>query len=152
MSAATDLQAAVEARFSEQILIELSNSDDTNEDTPNDSRLEEACDDVIADFETYSMSEFDSSSARHMSFAVRGVIKKLRAFSARAEAEKAYEDWCDSLEAVRAIEGNNRVEPTTDGHYEPTEVQQGTLPDMDRSFFDSLVPGRSSSRGGPGGT
>lgn len=150
MAAADDLQAAVEARYSRQLLLEISQSDETNETDPSEDRIALACEDVISDFETYSMSEFDSTSKRHMSFAIRGVVKKLRSYAARAEDESKYEDWCASLEAIRSVEGNNRVAPTTDSHYEPTQIPEGTLPDMDRRFFDGLVPGRSAGGGGPG--
>ncbi len=142
-----DLKLEVEARYTEQLLIELSNSDDTDATTKDDTKILTACRDVIAVFRIDANLVWDKDDDAQVREACRGVILQLRAYKARADDVDKMEAYRDTLrDRIRMITHNNRIQPSTDGRTKASQRPDGSRPDMDRVRFDDLVPGSHPSQ------
>lgn len=137
---AAQLKTEVEARYSTQLLVELSNPDD-EATTSSSAKILKACTDVIAAFRTSACLVWLETDEQHVEEAVEGVIYRLRSFSARASDMKAWRDWREGLEALRLVTFSNRVAPTTDADTARPGLPSGAGPDLGRAFSHNLVPG-----------
>ncbi len=141
-----DLKVDVEERYSDQLLVELSNNDDTGATTKDDALILTACTDVIAFFRIDANLVWQLDDAAQVAEAARGVIETLRSYKARADDEDRVQKWRDSLrDRIRMITHNNRIQPATDGRTLASQRPANTRPDMDRINFDELVPGSHPS-------
>lgn len=149
------LKLLVEAKYTEQLLIELSNSDDTAATTKDDAKILLACVDTIAGFQINANLIWDDTIEIQNREITWGVILTLRAYKARADDVKNLENWEEKLRTgIRLVTHNNRIQPSSDGQTLASLRPVGSLPDMDRINLDSIIPGGTPSEGDdfpPGG-
>lgn len=139
------LTTEVQNRYRTQFLIELTNPNDRGATTVNLAALQEASDDVEADLEVHAGTAYDNNDARHVSAAVRGVVKRLQVYQGKAP-DRDITNWQQSLrDGLRLVTGNNRVRPRSSSNLTPAEEAPGGQ--IVRPFFDpetafgDLIPG-----------
>lgn len=133
----------VEARYSDQLLTNLTNPQDSPATSIGTAKLQDACDDVEADFQVYCGVEYDNADARHVSTAVQGVIIKLRQRTGQIATADFEDTWISRLEALAKVTGRDRVLPVTDGalgNSDETNGGQITIKEFDPVHFDQVIP------------
>lgn len=139
----------VQSRIVTQKIVELTNVDDLDATTIDTTKLQKAADDVEADFKVLAGIVYDNTDARHISFAVVGVVRKLQVWKLESTADEAHERWQKSLhDRLRLVTGNDRIKPKTSSALTPAEEAPGgeiLRPhfDSEESFLD-LIPGQRS--------
>jgi hypothetical protein len=138
----------VKKRVSAQRLIELTNPDEPNAATINDTILGYAINDTKAAFKTFVGVTCDDNDATHIAYAVDGVVIFLmtRAERWNNATREAEEKWYDKLDTLRlTVGGNIRLSPQTDSEMTPSKDKRGVSttivrPSFDPSKFDSIRP------------
>lgn len=139
------LATAVEARYHEQQLKELTNPRDASATTINSTKLEQACTSVQTYFGTYAQETYDSTVDIHVEVAVRGVVALLQSWggSAQGVARIKWDAWLEEVKAVRNTRARARIEPATTSELTPSdEVTDGeeVRPWADRQHYRRLLP------------
>jgi len=140
----------VKARLPAELLRQLTQKDDRQPATIDDTVLGLAIDDVGADFKVYAGVAYDDADARHVVFAVRGVLLCLRLNQGRTEgAYERFADWQRSLdEHLRLVTGNDRISPKSSSALTPSdEASAGEIvrPYFDERVIDDVVPRQRDS-------
>lgn len=144
------LSDAVQARYSVEKMVQLTNPDVPNATTVDTTRLLAACDDVIADFDLVANTTFDDTDSRHVKVAIEGVILTLQMRQLNVDPSELREQWDNMLERLgQSIGGRTKTEPTTDAVAVPSdessESGETVRPLFDRTRFDKLVPNSPGS-------
>jgi phage gp36-like protein len=143
----TALASAVQSRWAEDTIVQLTRRKDTVDRTVDLVVLELAVTDVTAQFEVYVGETFDATDAQHLTVACMGVIAKLKTWT-RESPESAAADWKAWTEYARdlaKITSRNRVAVQTTSQLTPTvQVDPGETvrPVFDPDAFDGLQVGR----------
>lgn len=131
------LSDEVTSRYSNELLVQLTNQGNLSATTVNSTRLAAACTDAAAEFETLTGAEFDVTNAKHLVAGLEGVMMFLHDRAQNgpdAEAHrKKFESKCEGIRLT--IGGNARIAPTTNSLLTPSdEVPEGreVRPDFDR--------------------
>jgi len=156
-AAATELWAAVKARYDEQGLISLTNVRKRNAGAINNDVGEQAADDVILAFYTDVQTDYDDTSDYHLTVAIEGVIAMLwkRGGTAATIAKVKWEDWVERAKILKGVEPRGHAEPGTNSGLQPSRDGEVTFgrqrPWSDRMNFRGLLPrvGRYGPYGGP---
>lgn len=135
----------VKARVPAEILKQLTQKDDRQPSTIDDTVLGLAIDDVVADFAVYSGVTYDNDDARHVAFAVPGVLHRLRFNQGRTkDATEKLEGWWRSLdEHLRLVTGNDRLHFKSTSALTPSEEAPNgatVRPYFDERVTDDVVP------------
>ena len=138
----------VKSRIPAQKLVELTNVDDINPTTVNDTRLGKAIDDAEADFEVHTGVVYDNDVAKHVNAVVIGVVRKLQLDKLESSAVKHHDAWVKSLERLRLVTGNNRIKPKSSSKLQPAkEAPNGEIvrPHFDvEDGFGDIIPEQRS--------
>lgn len=137
------LVASVQARYSAQLLLSLTNPQDSTATVEGAARLALAATDVEAAFKVYAGAAYDDADPTHVSLAVEGVLVKLRVYLGQTKAEEQYTAWTKRLDDLRKIGANDRILPVSSSVLEPaSESRDGETvrPWSDIGVFDHLVP------------
>lgn len=137
-----DLVEAVRDRYSEQLLVELTNPGVQGDASVNDLRLRTACDDAEAEFLTQAGVAFDLSNAEHVAACVLGAVYYLHLYSGMQTDLMARTRtlWENRLEAISVRVGSRRrIRPTSSSTLIPSTQRVGQQPDFDRARFDDVV-------------
>lgn len=140
------LAAAVQTRYSAQLLIELTNpgSDNSDETSLNTARLNAAASDATNDMQTILGVTYDDS-ATHQGYAAEGVIYYLALRAGKVElAASLRTEWYAHLEIAKQALGRERPSPQSNSVLAvstETDSRGGTVrPDFDRSRFSRVIP------------
>lgn len=145
------LSDEVTARYSNELLVQLTRQGSLSETTVNSTRLAAACTDAEAEFETLAGVVFDVSIGKHLVAGLEGVLMFLHDRAQNgpdAEAHrKKFEAKCEAIRLT--IGGNARIMPTTNSLLTPSdEVAEGAevRPDFDRGDLGIFLrPPRGNS-------
>lgn len=136
----------VQNRYSVQLLRELTNPDepaDTAVDTA--GRLQQAANDVEADFRVYAGITYDDADARHIAVAVVGVVQKLRVYMGQiSDAMDAERKWRDMLVDLSKVTSRNRIMPVAATNI--TDEDADAEPAFRDSNFDNYRVGEPRGR------
>ena len=140
------LSVAVQARYSAQLLIELTNpgSDNATGQTISTTRLDAACADALHDFNVHTGTTYDDS-ATHQGLAAEGVLDYLALRAGKVDLATALRtEWYAHLDIAMRSLGRERPSPTTNSPLTPsteTDPAGGTVrPDFDRGRFSRVIP------------
>lgn len=140
-----DLATEVQARYSAEKMIQLTNPDVPAATTVDTTRLANAVIDVISDFDMIANTTFDQSDARHIAVGCEGVILKLQMRQLNVDPSDLRKQWNEMLETLgQSIGGRTKTPPTSDAVAQPSSEQaetgQTVRPLFDRSRFDRAYP------------
>lgn len=135
------LTTLVQARYSSQRLANLTNPDAPNATTTDSARLTAACADAEAEFETHTGVVFDETDARHVSYAVRGVVAILTDRMGTKGGAEQLQRWYESLARLRQVTGNDRTTPETNSVMQPTPEDDGRTTPVRPAFDDRRYRG-----------
>jgi hypothetical protein len=132
----------VQNRLSSQLLINITNPQNSTADSIDTTRLSNAVSDVEADFKIECGVAYDNDDETHVTVAVQGVYAKLLIRSAQVDAVSyAFHDkYIERLRALKLIAGRDRIVPDTDSLLTATEDTSGDIPAMDRKNFRGFIP------------
>jgi hypothetical protein len=141
------LSAEVQARFSAQRLIELTNPDNAPATTIDSTRLNNAIADVGADFQIYAGVVLDDTNALHIAVGVQGVEAYLmmRQGVTSEERNKLFDKWKERLKEMSKVGARDRILPQTTSTLEPSEERAGAKPFFDYQSMSDLVPDQPHS-------
>ncbi len=132
-------------RFSNDLLVKLTNVDDATLTTVNTTFLGRVCDDVeLGEFETHMNEAFDLTNRKHIIFAC--LLVKLKCIEYGASADETAEKLRTRVEklgkAMREIGARDRISPQTSSPYTPSEPSgpDPIRPDFDDQFFERFTP------------
>ena len=109
------LQTKVTDRFgtTSPFLINLTNHDDGDATTINDTRLGHAVADVGGDFLVEAQRAYDETLAEHVNAAVEGVVAYLRMYSsAQGKAGPEMDRFHERLRRLGKIDARKRISPS----------------------------------------
>lgn len=136
MTDATDLQAKVEARFSDERLRQLTRPDSKAYTTPDTDFLATACDDVIGEMDGIGAATYDNTDRAIVVRCVDAVVALLQyRLVANEENENRWRQARDRLGDLRKTRRGNRVVPTSS----TDRGSRGRLFSLDVS--DDVLPG-----------
>ena len=107
----------------------LTNQDDDDAATVNDTRLGLACDAAEADFLTYAQTAYSDTDQRHIELGVQGAIAYLKTWTTGGDADTILRPFRDALTAYAKTDSRKRFTPTYTAPTDPA------VP-----VFDGLVP------------
>jgi len=115
-----------------QFLVNLTNHDDDDASTINDTRLAKAATSAEGQFETMSQVVYDDANAAHIDAGVLGMIAYLRMWSSsQGKADSEFNSFHEALGQIGAISSRKRITP----------VQKIRAPqDGDEDLFFGLSP------------
>lgn len=135
----------VKERFSNDLLVKLTNIDDAPQTTTNDTFLQRVCDDVQAEFVAWMNEDYDES-IRVLIVAACALVKRkcfeyggAPALASDAENERL-EKFVTRLREVRA---RDRVRPESSSNLTvrtPGEDGQEVNPNFDDKYFTDMTP------------
>lgn len=125
----------VTARYTTARLTALTRQDDTTTATVDTTVLGNACDDVEAEIEVRCGVAYDGTDARHVAYAVRGVIALLNYRAGTQGSQAGWDGWTESLRSLGRVTGQDRLTPETDSPLEPTADDDGRSTPV-RPYFD----------------
>ncbi len=135
----------VQDRFSDDLLVKLSNVDDPTSTTVDTTFLGTVCDDVeLGEFEVHMNEDFDLTNRKHVIFAC--LLVKLKCIEYGASADETAEKLRLRIEklgkAMREIGPRDRISPQTSSPYTPSEPNgpDPIRPEFDDQFFDRFTP------------
>ncbi|HBY62159.1 MAG TPA: hypothetical protein DEH78_20255 [Solibacterales bacterium] len=139
------LSSNVQSRYSAQILVNLTNPQDSAPTTLDSTRLTNACTDVEAWFKVYANTVYDDANAIHVAACVPAVILMLQMYSAQTvdQTESLRDGIKGALTDAGKILARAKVISTTNSQLTPSDENPtgGEIrPDFDRSRFYDLVP------------
>ncbi len=144
------LADAVEARYSSEVLRQLTNPYEPEAVAIDDTKLEAAAAEVAGWFPIYVQAELDLTNAVHLSVAVDGVVMLLQKWGGTAQgvASITREAWLEACREVRNTSARSRIEPQTNSPEIPEDPVSSPAaePPFSKRMWDPLIPGRSSNR------
>lgn len=144
------LADAVEARYSSEVLRQLTNPYDPSASGIDDTKLEAAASAVAGWFPIYAQAELDVTDPVHLDVAVDGVIMLLQKWGGTATGVAAVtrEAWVEACREVRNTGARSRIEPQTNSPElpeDPVTTRPAEAPFSQR-MWEPLIPGRSVRR------
>jgi hypothetical protein len=133
------LDSEVKARWSSQILINASNPQDSDATSIDQSRLDEANNDVVAAFKIYCGTTYDTTLDTHNLVATHGVLVRLLVITGQTDLHR-WDEWKQELRELALVTGRDRISPSTDSNLDPTTDRTGDRPSADRSNFERYIP------------
>ena len=138
------LSADVQARYSTQILKNLTNPQSAGSSAIDTTRLDNACTDTQAEFEVYAHAEYDADEPRHVSVAVAHVVAILKRYTGQKGADEEYRRSLDRMKALAKVENRARITPDTNSPLQSTSEQTSAnvtpRPATDWPVFEDIVP------------
>lgn len=143
------LDVEVQARYSNEKMVQLTNPDVPNAQVVDTARLANAIRDVISDFNVHANTVFDQTNDDHVATGCEGVIIKLQMRQLNVDPSDLRKQWIDMLEALgQSVGGRTKTQPTSDAVAEPSQDPQGSRPAFDPTRFTPgyapNTPGASS--------
>lgn len=141
------LKSNFELRIPLDRRVQLTNPDDPDATTQNDTLLDEVVKDVIGEFETLGVGVYDDTDARMVAAAIEGVEVKLQVYKGDNPARERHEAWRKYMEdKLRLVTNNNRIKPRSTSAKTPAKESPGgelvrPLFDVNETF-DDLIPER----------
>ena len=141
------LASAVQARYANQTLIDLTYPKDTTGTTPNTTVIELAVTDVTSAFEVYAGINFDSTDAKQVMFGVQGVIACLKTWvrDSGDAGKSEWDAWTEKMERLGKVTGRDRIVPTSTSTLTPSsenpDGSDSARPAFDDEHFAGFVPG-----------
>lgn len=116
------LSDEVQARYSEQQLVELTNPRNPEATSIASAQLARACTAVEAYFGPFVHEVYDGTVQIHVEVAVAGVIAMLQRWggSSASVGQIGWDAWRDDCERVRATRARARISPQAGGSRTPT--------------------------------
>lgn len=139
------------SRYSNQILVNVSNPQSTVTTTVDTTRLGLASTDVQAIFTKHGLT-YDNSIATHVQTAVGGVFARLSVMTGQLGADSLWKSFLEDMKLLVETTSRDRIAPTTDSLLTATEDTIGSRPASDRKNFYGYVskpPGGSPYSGAP---
>jgi hypothetical protein len=144
------LIADVTARFSNDLLVKLTNVDSQTLTVVNTTFLQSVCDDVqTGEFEAHMNDLYDSTNRAHIVFAV--LLVKLKCIEYGASADETADKLRDRIQklalALCQVGPRDRVSPQSSSDLTPS-VHSGPgpfRPAFDDIFFERMTPEDTSS-------
>jgi hypothetical protein len=135
----------VQARYSSEFLIALTNKDSRTATAIDTTVLGYACTDVQNDFQIHAQLVYDGTDGRHVAVAVEGVVARLeeRLGAASEGTRQKIERYYKNLIALGKVTSRARITPATSSLLTPSEeVPTGTTrpPNFDERHFDRILP------------
>lgn len=130
------LSSNVQARYPNQILVNLTRAGDTTATTVDSTKLGYAATDVEAYFKIWGNATYDDTNARHVAVCVPAVILVLQMYSAQTQDQ--YDSLLKSIEKLMKdeakIDARDKIAVTTSSQLTPSQENPtgGTV----RPFFD----------------
>ena len=138
------LATALANRYSSQILIEITNPQNTAATTVDTTRRDNAINDCDAYLQMNGIT-LDTANIMHTAVIIEGAFTRLQVVAGNFPVG-AWDDWKRTLLDLRQVGPRNRITPTTNSNLDPTSEQFGAKPAGDITRQKGLV-GR-----GPGGS
>lgn len=141
------LATATIARYSAQRLLELTNPENPNASSRNDTLLEQAVTDATAEFATLVQETLDTSDTAHLRVATALVVLLLMEWgSAPASGAAKFREQVEKMAtALKMVTSRDRILPQTKSVLTPTSEQrvanETVRPDFDLAEFDDILPG-----------
>jgi phage gp36-like protein len=141
----------VQERITADVLVKLTNPDESNTTTVDTTYLQLVCDDVESEFVAWLNEEYVETIRVLVSAACLLVRYKLIQYGAApGKAELALMERLEKMvERIRMVRARDRISPQTSSDLTPsTEVQAGETvrPNFDDIFFEDMTP---ESQGAP---
>lgn len=130
------LSSNVQARYPNQILVNLTRAGDSTATTVDSTKLGYAATDVEAYFKIWANSTYDDTNPRHVAVCVPAVVMVLQMYSAQTQDQ--YESLLGAIEKLMKdeakIDARDRISVTTSSELTPSPENPsgGTV----RPFFD----------------
>lgn len=131
------LYTAVTTRYSAQRILNVFNPDAPSGTTVDTTRVEAACTDAAAIFETICGVAFDSTNAIHVAYAVPGVLALGMTYLDNGAGPQAMEDWKKKLRDAAKVLGRDRILASTNSYLQATNP--GSDGSLARPAFDDSV-------------
>lgn len=141
------LAARVTSRYPSQLLVNLTNPNNTAAGTTIDTtKLGLATTDIEADFQIHAGIEYDDDDALHVTVATEGVIARLMEWTGHAGAEQQKDRYMSRLSDLAKVTGRDRILPSSDSPLVPSEPTSvfPIRPEFDDEVWDGIVPGGPS--------
>ncbi len=142
----------VTARFTNDLLVKLTNPDAPTATAVHATNLQQACDDVESgEFEAHMNEDYDSTNRKHVVFAALLVKLKLIEYGASADetAEKLRGRIEKLAKSLREVGPRDRVAPQSSSDLTPS-INEGPgpfRPVFDDSVFEPFTPEAPTSAG-----
>lgn len=139
------LYADVVARFTNDLLVKLTNPDAAVPTTVNTTNLQQACDDVeFGEFEPHINETYDSTVRKHVILAVLLVKLKLQEYGGSSDEPSAkLRERVEKLaKAIREVRARDRISPQSSSPYTPTTIDHTNpvRPPFDDTYFERFTP------------
>jgi len=141
--------ADVQARYANELLVELTNQGVRTASTANTTKIAAAIADASAEFEEETGIVPDAANASHTAAISVGAVHYLHVYTTiqSERARRFAEDWTKWLKRLASSKGNERrLLPSTSSTANPSERTAGHRPDFDREQWDAYTLG--APRGG----
>lgn len=140
------------SRFSNDLLVKLTNIDVSTVTTVNSTFLQIVCDDVeTGEFEAHMNEDLDLTNRKHLVFAA--MLVKLKCIEYGASADETADKLRTRIEklakALREVGPRDRISPVSSSPYTPSEPNgpEPIRPDFDDQFFERFTPEAPGSIG-----
>lgn len=141
------LDSEVKARWSNQILVQASNPQNSSQTTIDQTRLTNAETDVEAAFKVMCGVAYDNTDARHVMYATEGVYVRLLVLTGQSPNAE-WKEWKKDLkEELALVTGRDRIKPSSNSQYKVTREEPNELPRADKSVFDNYFIPRNPGAG-----
>ena len=137
------LASNVTARYATQLLVNLTNPNDSTATTINTTKLGNATTDVEAEFATIVGVAYDDSVATHVAAAGIGVIGRLQEWTGHASAAETISRYLARLNSLALVTGRDRILPQSEGVLVPSEPDPAVTvrPPFDDDVWEGIIPG-----------
>lgn len=140
------LSTEIATRWSDEVLVALTNPDAPGETTIDTGREAAAIADVESDFLTHGQVALDNTDKQHINIGCTGIIAYLQDRGGVAEgiARESIEDFHKALERFVESDKRRRVDPETESKLVPTDEFAGggeVRPTFDTRHFNGISVG-----------
>lgn len=140
------LSTRVQARYSSQYLVNITNPQSESGITIDTTKFDAAITDVEAQFEIYAGTEYDDTNDRHGVVGVELVVSLLLWRNGHGGGKERYDAAIKALKSLALVEGRDRIAMASNSNMTATQEPIGTKPADDRSqFAGKYVPGAPST-------
>lgn len=128
----------VQARYSSQILINVTNPQNTAATSIDTTRLNNAITDVQSEFKKRGIT-YDNTVDTHIATAVPGVFARLLLFAAQDGSREMWKEFLEDVRFLSETTSRDRIKPDTDSLLDKSADVSGALPAFDKDNFRGYV-------------
>jgi len=129
----------VRSRYSTEVLVSVSNPQNSGAIAEDTTRSGLAATDVEARFKMQGIT-YDNTDDRHVMVGTQGVIARLQVMTKHPGGKEAWDEFLDDLKTLAETTSRDRMVPSTDSVLQPSEPELGSLPLFDQTKFEGYTP------------